>query len=213
MKDYTYKDQEIKNIRHLINNIPHKIWWNYVSYIFDYTDYYIVLGCDSKAADTQNKTDEAITSAITYINERFVKTEHEELVCENRAIEEAYISRSCLYFTSYKEFSKLKKANQILKVKLIELFTGKVDPLKKVLSTTIGGNMEISCRPGSDEAKKVDKRYINIIDKGLLLKMGDAYLPAYLNMNGYGFPIRNNKYFYEPEELKKDFTVADFIKQ
>lgn len=105
--NYTYKDSEIEFVRHMKVNSPHKIWWDLTTYVFDYDDFYFQLECVSEIADTQNKSDEAIIGQFTKHFEPFVPGEHTKLVCHDKRIEELYIVRVFLYFTTFREYSKI----------------------------------------------------------------------------------------------------------
>ena len=116
--------------------------------------------------------------------EPFIPGPNAKLVCENRKVEELYIVRVFLYFTTFREFSKVEKLFNRAKQKVKSLVTGKTDPMADILSQTIGGCEEITCHPKSDEAKKIDPRYSNLIDCGLLLQIDRKCLKAFVQNNG-----------------------------
>ena len=180
MKDYTYKGREIELVQHLLNNPPKNIWWNFVWYAFDYGNYYLKLECVPEVADTQNKLDEAIIATLTKENNGFEPSEHTILVCQDKTIDKAFIVRTFLYFTTYREYSALEKFAKRAAVKIKSFLTGKDDSVGDLLSQAIGGCEEIICHPKSEQAKKVNPNYANIIDVGLLLEINGKYLRAYL---------------------------------
>jgi hypothetical protein len=212
MKDYTYKEQELEYIRHMKSTSPKKIWWGFVKYVFDYGDFYYQLRCSSEIADSQNKADEAIIGEFTKHEEPFIPTEHDKLVCENKKIEDLYIVRAFLYFTTSRKFSKFEKIARRIKQRIKVILTGKKDPWGDTLSETISFNEEITCHPQSEEAKKADPRYSNLIDVGLLIQIDGKCLKTFIESNGYGFHIWDEKYFFEPQELKSSARAHEFIK-
>lgn len=212
MRDYIYNNKEIELIKHIINNPPLKVWNDFVSYIFEYESKYIGIYCESRQAASQNKFDEAIITTILLRNGQFKPSGYMDLVCENQKITEAYIARSFLYFTTYTPHSATTFFSQRLTYLIKKVFLFKRDPVEKLTSKTIGMHEEISCHPDSAETKSVDNEYANLIDKGLLLKINDNYLPAYLNMNGYGFHIADKKFLHKMAELEDDFKLLKLIK-
>jgi hypothetical protein len=211
MKDYTYGNEEIQLIQKLIYTPPNKIWWDFVQYIFDYNNYYIKLECISKRADTQNKSDEAIIANITIVNEEFKPSENTVLVCQNQIIDNAYIVKTFLYFTTYRKYSVFEKITKRTAYKIKNFFTGN-NPIESILSETIGGCEEIICHPKSDEVKNINPKYANILDVGLLLEIEGKCLKAFIQNNTFGFHIWDEKYFFKPEDLKEDAELYEFIK-
>ena len=51
-----------------------------------------------------------------------------------------------------------------------------------------------------------------MLDVGLLIEIENKYLRAFLQSNGFGFHIWQDKYLYETEELKEDTELYEFIK-
>ncbi len=209
--DYTYKDSEIEFARHIKTNPPHKIWWGFTTYIFDYGDFYFQIECVSEIADTQNKSDEVIIGQFTKHFEPFIPGQHTKLVCQDRKIEELYIVRVFLYFTTFREFSKTEQFFNKAKQKVKTLVTGKKDPFGDVLSKTIGGCEEITCHPKSAEAKNADPRYSNHIDCGLLIQIDGKCLKAFVENNCFGFNILDDNYFFDTDELKHIAGQYEFI--
>jgi hypothetical protein len=210
--DYTYKDSEIEFARYIKTNPPRKIWWDFTVYVFEYESFYFQIECVSEIADTQNKSDEAIIGQFTKHLETFIPGQETELVCENKKIDELYIARVFLYFTTFKEYSKAKRLFNQAKQKVKSFLLGKTDPIEQLLSSTIGGCEEITCHPKSIEAQSVNPKHSNLIDCGLLLQIEGKVLKAFVESNGFGFPIWNNKYFYEIDELQNIIGQYEFIK-
>jgi len=212
MKDYTYTEQELEFVRHIKSAAPTKIWWDFTTYVFDYGDFYYQLECVSEIADSQNQSDEAIIGQFTKHNEAFTPGQHAKLVCENRTIQELYIVRVVLYFTTFETYSTTKVLLNKAKTKAKELLTGKPDPFGVLLAGSVGGCQEITCHPKSEQASKVDPKYSNLIEVGLLLQIDGKFIKAFVESNGYGFPVWEDKFFFDIEELKETALQYEFIK-
>ena len=210
--DFTYKETELEIAQYIKLNSPTKIWWDFVTYTFDYGDFYIQLLSKPKSASTQNESDEAIIGQLTKYLCPFEPHDNSELVCENKKIEEVYIVRVFLYFTTFRNYSKLEQVFNQTKHKLKTLLSTKSDPIEALTAKGTGGGMEYTCHPKSDEAKKIDAKYSNIIDCGLLLKIEEEYLPAFITSNGYGFHLWDNKYFHRFKDIEEVAGQYEFIK-
>lgn len=210
--DYTYKNQEIGFAQFIKANPPEKIWWNYTSYIFDYKTFYFQIECVSEIADTQNQSDEAIIGQFTKHEEKYSPSKSAKLVCKRKKIEELYIVRAFLYFTTFREYSKVEQLLNQAEQKVKSLITGNTDPINNLISKAIGGCEEITCHPKSDDAKKADPRYSNLIDCGLLLQIDGKCLKAFVEKNGFGFHIWKEKYFFNLTELIDLPKQYEFIK-
>ena len=90
--------------------------------------------------------------------------------------------------------------------------TGKADAFGDISSKAIGGGEEFTCHPKSDEAKKVDPKHSNLIDCGLLLQIDGKCLKAFVERNGFGFHIWDEKYFFDIDELKEIAKQYELIK-
>ena len=178
MKEYTYNENEIELVRHLLNYTPKKIWWDFVRYYFDYGEYYIKLNCVDKIADSQNKIDEAIIGEITREENAFKPDKDAKLVCENKKIDNAHIVRTFLYFSTFRDYSAPEKLTNRIKHKLKTLLTGKKDPAGDLISRTTGIGEELICHPKSDEAKKVNPAFANLLDIGLLLEIEGKFFKS-----------------------------------
>ncbi len=212
MKDYTYNEEELEFAKHIHSIPPKKIWWDFMTCIFDYGDFYFQVQCVSEIADTQNKSDEAITGKFTKHHNPFVPEKYNMLLCENKRIDELYIVRVFLYFTNSETYSKTKIIFNKARTKAKELLTGKSDTFGNLVSGASSGHKEITCHPKSEQAKKVDEKYSNLIDAGLLLQIDGKWLKAFVERNGFGFHIWNEKYFFELDEINEIASQYELIK-
>ena len=210
--DYTYTNSEIEFARHIKLYSPQNIWWDFATYVFDYGDFYFQIECVSELAATQNKSDEAIIGRFSKHFQPFVPGGHMKLICQDKNIEELYIVRVLLYFTTYSEYSKTKLLLNQVKQRLKSLLTGKNDPVGELLSKSIGGCEEITCHPKSDDAKNVDPNYSNLIDCGLLVQIDGKYLKAFVERNGFGFDSWNDNFFLTIDEIKEISSRYELIK-
>jgi len=210
--DFTYKETELEIAQYIKLNSPTKIWWDFVTYTFDYDDFYIQLLSEPKSASTQNESDEAIIGQLTKHVSSFKPNDNSELVCENKKIEEVYMVRVFLYFTTFRNYSKTEQLFNLTKQKVKTMLSTKSDPIDALKAKATGGEMEYTCHPKSDEAQKVDTKYSNIIDCGLLLKIEGEYLPAFITSNAYGFHLWDNKYFHSFKDIEEVAGQYEFIK-
>ncbi len=127
--DFTYKETELEIAEYIKVNSPTKIWWDFVTYTFDYGDFYIQLLSKPKRASTQNESDEAIIGQLTKHVGSFKPHENSELVCENKKIEEVYIVRVFLYFTTFRNYSKPEQLFNITKQKVKAMLSTRVTRL------------------------------------------------------------------------------------
>lgn len=211
MKSYTFKLKEIELVKNILLDPPKKIWYDFVWCVFDYGDYHIKLECLDEPADSQNKSDRAIIASINRIEEKFIPSEGTELVCEEEIIQNIFIVRTFLYFTTYRNHTWIEKFCKQSIHKIKSLLNDGEDLLGILLSKTIGGNSEIICNPNSREAKSINPEYANLLDVGLLIKINDKYLRAYLQDNVYGFHFWDGKYFFNEKELTQDYDLYEFI--
>ena len=212
MREYIYTETEIELIRYLKNNTPLKIWYNYVFYVFDYGKYHLTLDCVDKEAISQNKSDEAIVAELTRRNETYVPDENSKLICEKKRINNIYTVRTTLYFSDFRNFTRSERIANRLKYKVKSFIKGKKEPIDIIKSGITGVGTEYICHPKSKNLKNVDLNYANLLDVGLLIEIENKYLRAFLQSNGYGFHIWEDKFFYKKEELKEDAELYEFIK-
>ena len=210
--EYLYNDNDLEIIRFIKNNPPKRIWYEYLSYVFEYESFYFTIEIQDEKADSINDYDEAIIGKITKISNEFQSSEYYTLICENKRIEELYVVRTFLYFTPIKYLSKLTIFKNKIINKIKSFFTKRNDILQKLLAETIGGCEEITCHPNSEQAKKVQKEYSNLLDCGLLLNIEGKYLKVFVESNGYGFYILNEKYFFDLDEIKDIPQQFELIK-
>jgi hypothetical protein len=210
--DYIYADSEIEFIKYIKKIPPKKIWWDFTTYVFDYDNLYYQIECVAEIADTINNFDEAMIGQITKRVEPFVPLKHTKLICENKFIEDLFIVRTFLYFTTFKTFTKTEKYLKRIRLKLKTFLTGKKEFFESLASQASGGYEAIICHPKSEEAKKIDHKFSNLIDCGLLLQIEGQYLKAFVEDNGFGFNSDNNKFFFDINELKEISENYEFIK-
>jgi len=209
MKKYIYREDEYILINHLINNRPDKIWYNLISYIFDYGSYYLSLDCDILAAYSQNDYDEAIIVGLSRSDVKFKPTKNSAIICENQDISNIYVARTFLYFSTFHNYSKAEKLKNQIAHKINNIIGKKDKVLNNIFSTTTGIGGEFICHPKSEIVKKTT--YGNILDVGLLIETNGKYLKAFVEGNSFGFDIWDEKYFFEQEELKDQKKIFDFI--
>jgi hypothetical protein len=183
-----------------------------VFYVFDYGNYHLILECADKEAKSQNKYDEALIAELSRKDERYIPNEHSKVVSENKPIKNVYIVRTFLYFSTFRDYTKLEKISNRVGHKIKSIIKGKTDPLDEIISKTTGIGAEYICHPKSKEVENVDLEYSNLLDVGLLIEIENKYLRAFLQSNGFGFHIWENKYFYETDDLKEDVELYEFIK-
>lgn len=212
MKEYIYREQEIELIHHLLNNVPNKIWYNFVFYVFDYGSYHLILKCIDKEAKSQNKYDEALIAELSREDKEFVPTGDLTLICENKAIDKIYIVRTFLYFSTYRNFNKSEIFFKRIEHKIKSIIKGGKDPIGEIISKTTGVGAEYICHPKSDVVNNINLDYANLLDVGLLVEIENKYLRCFLQSNGFGFHIWKEKYFYDVDDLKEDSELYEFIK-
>ena len=210
--NYTYNDNEIEFAKYIKSKPPNKIWWNFTSYVFDYGNEYFEIESIPKKADSQNEFDESIIGQFTKHSKSFVPGKNAKLICGKKVIENLYIVRTFLYFTTYREYSKSEKFFRIAKHKINSILTFKKDIFGDMVSQGVGYCEEIICHPKSEEVNKINSKYSNLIDCGLLLQIEGKCLNAFVEGNGFGFHIENDNYFHEMEELNQIAGKYEFIK-
>jgi len=206
--DYLFTDIERKIIEKLKNSRPIRIWTEYVKVLFEFENSYIELDCVPEIADSQNAPDEAITTKIREFGEVFKPKKHSKIVIKNSLITDVKIVQTLLYFTdSITEPEKVTKMNSQWDKMLSKIAGVRKSKIEKLLEgTTSSYHAEVICNPDSEEAKNVKKMYSNVIDVGLLLKIENLFLQAFVRGNGYGFPHLEGKPFLNSEEFKSELT-------
>ncbi len=195
------------------DNPPEKIWLDFITtYVFDYGDFYFQIESISVSADTQNKFDEAIVGKFTKHQEPFIPGEHSKLICKDKKIEELHIVRVLLYFSNFIDYSKIRRLYNRAKQMLKSIISGKKNPWTDLQSKASGAWAEITCHPNSDIAKNAELKYSNLVDCGLLVQIDGKYLKAYVERNGFGFHIWDEKYFFDIDELIATDDQFELIK-
>ncbi|MEM7657836.1 MAG: hypothetical protein AAF399_17050, partial [Bacteroidota bacterium] len=96
--------------------------------------------------------------------------------------------------------------------KLTTALTGKKDPFGDLASASVGSHEEIICHPASEQVDQVHPDHANLLDVGLLLEVDGQFLKAYVEHNGYGFHVWDNKYFFDPDDLAGDAQLYEYLK-
>lgn len=204
--EYLYTDIEKNIIEKLKNSRPIRIWTEYVKVVFEFEYTYIELECVPEIADSQNGPDEAITTKVREFYKVFKPQGHSTIIIKDSLITDIKIVQTLLYFTdSITEPEKVKKINSQWD-KMLSIIAGvRKSKIEKILEGTSSSyHSEVICNPDAEEIKDVPQEYSNIIDVGLLLKIENSFLPAFVRGNGYGFPHLETKPFLNLEDLKKD---------
>lgn len=211
MKKFLFGKEELEIINHLLVVPPKKIWWNFISYTFDYDNYHISLECESKDAATQNSWDEAIVGSLYRKESPYIPTKGSHLVCKNKTITNIFIVRTFLYFSVFKDFSKTEKLLNKAKYLFKSLIKRNKDPLDNILSETTGSGAEYICQPKSKQAERVNPNFSNIIDLGLLLEIDGKFLRAFVETNSFGFHIWDDEYLFNKDEAITNSELYEFI--
>lgn len=212
MKKVMYDEGEIELIRLLVNSPPEAIWNHFSAYIFSYTTFHITITMAETAAATQNSFDEIIYCKIERCVGSYEASKEDNLVCEKKVIQAAYIMRTLLFFGTYQPFSKKKRRRRTWIYQLKRFFGGKNDPFNKLWSELDGMSTEFNCNPKNEQANLAMKEFSNLVDAGVLLQIDGKYLQVYADQNFYGFNVRNNHYFTDFSELGDIYTLYELIK-
>lgn len=206
--EYLFTDIERKIIEKLKNSRPIRIWTEYVKVVFEFENSYIELDCVPEIADSQNAPDEAITTKIREFGDVFKPQKHSKIIVQNSLITDVKIVQTLLYFTdSITEPEKVIRMNSQWNRMLSKIAGVRKSKIEKLLEgTTSRYHLEVICNPDSEEAKDLKKEYSNVIDVGLLLKIENLYLQAFVRGNGYGFSHLEGKPFLNSEELQSALT-------
>ena len=86
------------------------------------------------------------------------------------------------------------------------------DPIGNLISQAKGGCEEVTCHPKSEEAQRIDPKYSNLIDCGLLLQIDGKCLKAFIENNGFGFHKQNDEFFFRIDDLKDIAGQYELIK-
>ncbi|PRP67753.1 hypothetical protein [Nonlabens agnitus] len=203
--NYTFDPQEKAIIDTLENSNPERIWTQFIKIVIEFKDYYVELECIPEVADSQNDADEAMTVKIRKFENTYEPCKHAKVIVENQSILEIKRVRTLLYFTdSITDPVETKKIdsqwNKILS-KISGLRRSRIDKMFESGSSSY--HDEIICNPKAPQAQVIKKEFSNLIDVGLLLKVKDKFVPAFLLSNAYGFNHLERKALYTMEELKE----------
>jgi len=191
MKDYRFGKNEFELIQQLLQKPPLRIWWDFSSYAFEYSDHYIILKSIDRDADSLNVNDEALVATLTRVFGTYTASDA-SLVCENVTISSAFVVNTCLHISFPLQSDNPGYAN---------------GPMSVITETRI----ETICHPQSQEASEVHPDLKNFLTVGLLLKIQDRYIQAYCQNNGYGFNIDGGEFFVNEEEWLEDRRLYEFI--
>ena len=203
---YTFNDIEKDIIQRLKNSEPKRIWTEFVKVIFEFDKYYIELECVPEIASSQNKGDEAMRVKILEIESKYNPTQNAKVIAENEQIKDIKSVRTFLYFTdSITEPAKVKKNDSKWNKMLSKIAGIRKSEIEKLLEgTTSSYHDEILCKPNSEESKKAKEEFSNLIDVGIILEIGDKFLPAFVQGNGYGFAHLERKPLLTVKDLKSE---------
>ncbi|MDE3743887.1 hypothetical protein [Maribacter polysaccharolyticus] len=203
--NYIFNEIEKDIIQRLKNSEPKRIWTEFIKVIFEYEEYYVELECVPEIASSQNKTDEAMTVKVREFKNSYLPSKNAKVIVENKPINDIKSVRTLLYFTdSITEPTKVKKIDSKWNRMLSKIAGTSKSEIEKLLDgTTSSYHDEVICKPNSDEAKKVNGEFSNLMDVGIILELGEDYLPAFVQGNKYGFAHLERKTLLKSEELKK----------
>jgi hypothetical protein len=204
--EYTFNNIEKKIIQKLKKSEPKRIWTEFVKVIFEFDEYYIELECVPKIASSQNKGDEAMTVKILEIENKYNPTENAKVITENEQIKDIKSVRTFLYFTdSITEPAKVKKIDSKWNKMLSKIAGIRKSEIEKLLEgTTSSYHDQVLCKPNSEESKKAKGEFSNLIDVGIILEIGDKFLPVFVQGNGYGFAHLERKPLLTEKDLKRE---------
>ena len=203
--NYIFDNIERNIIEELKNSRPKRIWTEYVRVVFEFEGYFIELECLPEIADSQNKSDEAMTAKIRKHNGTFEPQNTAKVLSENEIITEINIVRTFLYFTnSITEPKKVKKIDSKWNKMMSKIAGIRKSEIDKILEGTSSSyHSEIICKPNSKNAEKANAESSNTIDVGIILKVKEKFMPIFVQSNGYGFGHLETKPFLDNRELEK----------
>ena len=206
--EYTFNEIERKIIQKLEKSEPKRIWTEFIKVILEFDKYYIELECVPEIASSQNKGDEAMTVKILEIENKYNPTENAKVITENEQIKDIKSVRTFLYFTdSITEPAKVKKIDSKWNKILSKIAGKRKSEIEKIFEgTTSSYHDQIICKPNSEESKKAKGEFSNLIDVGIILEIGNKFLPAFVQGNGYGFAHLERKPLLTSKELKEELT-------
>ena len=203
--EHLFNDTEKKIIEKLKNSKPKRIWYEFITVVFEFDDFYIELESVSEIADSQNKYGEAIIAKVREFNKSYKPSENAKLISENKLISEIKTVRTLLYFTdSISEPKKVKKLDSKWNRVMSKISNVKKSEIEKILEGTSSSyHSTINCQPNSAESKKARPEFSNIIDVGLVIKIENEFLPVFVQSNSFGFGHLEKKFLLRESELKQ----------
>ena len=201
IKEFLFTDHELNLVEELKVKQPIRIWNSWVKVIFEYDICYIELECIPELAASQHESDEAMTVRISKKEENYIPEKHSKVLIENPQISEIKTARIFLYATDMitdpVEIQETENSwNKILSF-ISNLRKSKIEKIFEGLQSSY--HSQVVCHPESEEAKNIKSKFSNLIDVGLLLKIGDKYLRLFIVSNGYGFNLDYRPFINEQE--------------
>ncbi|MBO0341054.1 hypothetical protein [Flagellimonas profundi] len=191
-------------LQRLNNSKPIRIWTEFIKVIFEFEQYYVELECVPKIASSQNRADEAMTVEVRKHNKQYLPCNNAKVLVENKPITDIKCVRTLLYFTDSMTSPDLDAHWN----KILSIIGGTTErKIKKIFEESSSSyHDQIICKPNSEESKKVKEAYSNLIDVGIILSIGDKFLPAFVRGNGYGFAHLERRPLITREELTEELT-------
>lgn len=111
MNDYFFSNEELSHLKYIRDNSPLRIWYEYIRYVFEYSNFYFLLEVElaekiyfSEGNDFLNQY--AMKVEIIFKDEKFVAQEGSKLLFENQIISKIEIVRTKLYFVKHRKISE-----------------------------------------------------------------------------------------------------------
>ena len=135
--EHLFNDIEKKIIEKLKNSKPKRIWYEFITVVFEFDDFYIELESVSEIADSQNKYDEAIAAKIREFKKAYKPSKNAKLISKNKLISEIKTVKTFLYFTdSISEPKKVKKLDSKWNRFMSKISNVKQSETEKILGGT-----------------------------------------------------------------------------
>ena len=179
MKTYLFSDDDFILISYLKSHTPKKVWWTPIEYIFDYENFYIALEiyCCEKNPISFNNYGYIMSIKFEKVNEKYTNFDGCKMLAENRKISNIYIVRTILYFHDFR-----------------------LPEYKENINYNYFG--DFLTNPKNKLEKYIMPECINMVDVGILVKIENDFIEAFVKENDDDFQT------YEENYLLKDF---DFV--
>ena len=189
MKKYLYSEKDLEIIKYLKSKKPLKIWWNVTHYIFQYPDFYITIKIvrSPEPPVSFNNQGYIMTAGLKKNDEQFKPSDIAICICENEKISDVYIVRTMLYYHDYRK-------------------------TKNTDSTMSGYFGDFIVHPDSVVDKDVNPETLNLVDVGLLFKIKEKYINAYIRDNDDDFWDYDEIYLHGNFNLSDKSQPYQFIK-